>query len=146
MTKPSRSGHVAAGANTDPTLPESNVSEGYARRWADHVNLVVGAWLVIAPLSGIGSVADRVAWNSYLVGLTVALLSLAALARPRAWKPALTLGFAVWLIAAPAVLGFRGGSGPGWNHAIAGVVVGINAWRTLRRGAGRTARVKAGRG
>lgn len=92
------------------------MTEVYVRQSRNHINLLFGTWLVLAPFSGIGAVADAAAWNSYLVSLAVVLLSLAALARPRAWKESINLALGVWLVVAPVVLGFTRQSGPTWNH------------------------------
>lgn len=119
------------------TSEQRVVTEAYTRRWPDHFNLVLGAWLVLAPLSGIGAVADTAAWNSYLVGLAVVVFSLAALAHPDAWKERLNLVLGVWLVLAPGSLGFIAQSGPTWNQVVVGFAIGANALRAAAQGPGK---------
>lgn len=49
-------------------------------RWQDWTNLVLGAWLFVAPwLLGFASVSAG-AWNAWIVSVVVALAALSALA------------------------------------------------------------------
>jgi hypothetical protein len=55
------------------------------QRWQDWINVLLGVWLVLAPLFGIGGIADAAAINSYLTGTLVVILAFWALARPQMW-------------------------------------------------------------
>lgn len=102
-------------------------------RWQDYVNLVLGVWLIVAPWIGVGVHNDLAAWNSYVAGFAVAILSIAAIARSRLWEEWLNLVVGLWLILAPFVLYFTAQSGPTWNHIIVGVVIAIDAaWAAVR--------------
>lgn len=105
------------------------------QRWQDWTNLVLGAWLVLAPLFGVGSPSDAAAWNAYIGGGVVALVSIWALARPQErWDEWLNLALGLWLIAAPFALAFQTQPGPAWNQIVVGLVVGIDAlWVILQR-------------
>ncbi|MFZ5589994.1 MAG: SPW repeat domain-containing protein [Pseudomonadota bacterium] len=56
------------------------------QRWQDWINLILGLWLLVAPFLGVGLHADAAAWNSYIFGAIIALLSAAALGKPQAWE------------------------------------------------------------
>lgn len=78
------------------------------QRWQDWLNLVLGAWLILAPLAGVGGVTDIAAWNAYIGGGLVVIFSVWALARSKEqweeWVNLIIVGLvigidAVWAIA-----------------------------------------------
>jgi len=97
------------------------------QRWQDWTNVLLGAWLVLAPFLGIGTTGDVAALNSYLIGSAVLLFAFAALTTPQMWKEYTNIGLGLWLIFAPFVLGFTSQIGPAWNQIIVGLVVGTVA-------------------
>lgn len=102
-------------------------------RWQDWVNLVLGAWLFIAPAVGIGATGDVAAWNSYVAGAAIVTLTVMALARSRIWEEWVNLVIGVWLIVAPFVLGFSDRSNPTWNQIVVGILIGAGAlWAALQ--------------
>jgi SPW repeat len=112
---------------------------------ADHRSVRIRLWPNPAAL-----------WNDVLVGIVVAVLAVARLARPLmnpslSWTNAL---FGLWLVVAPFVLGYGvaveaealatagavgGAQAAMWNDIIVGVIVLVlGAWSALSaRGAGR---------
>lgn len=102
------------------------------QRWQDWANLVLGIWLVLAPFFGVGMTGNVAAWNSYLLGVLVAIFAAAALARPQQWEEWTNLVLGAWLIVAPFALGFTDQAGPTWNQIIVGLLIGADAlWAVL---------------
>lgn len=102
-------------------------------RWQDWINLILGAWLFIAPGVGVGMRNDIAAWNSYVAGVVVAILAIMAITRARVWEEWVNFVVGVWLILAPFVLGFTDQSGPMWNQIVVGVLIGADAlWAALQ--------------
>lgn len=71
-------------------------------------SLLIGAWLLVAPLIG-GSIdgyrgANVYIWNFELVGLAVVFLSLIAIKRMVVWAVVLNIVAGVWLILSPLFL------------------------------------------
>ncbi len=97
------------------------------QRWQDWTNLLLGAYLVLAPFFGIGAVGDVAAINSYLTGTAVAIFAIAALARPQLWEEYTNLVLGLWLIVAPFALGFTNLAGPMYNQIIVGLLIGGTA-------------------
>lgn len=102
--------------------------------WQDWVNLVLGAWLVLAPFFGVGAANDAAAWNAYISGGLVAIFAIASLARWQPWEEWVNLAIGLWLIAAPFALGFWALAAPTWNQIIVGLAVGVAAvWSLMER-------------
>ena len=93
-------------------------------RWQDWSIALLGVWLVISPLIGIGSTAGVAATNSYLVGIAVAFFAFAAISRPQMWKEFTNLVLGFWLIVAPFTLGFANLLVPTINQMVVGILVG----------------------
>lgn len=102
-------------------------------RWQDSLNLILGIWLVIAPIIGLGLMTGTAAWNSYVIGIAVIVFSGFALTRPEAWKEWINILLALWLVAGPFVLEFATRAiSPAWNQVIVGLIIGIDAiWALL---------------
>jgi hypothetical protein len=109
-------------------------------RWQDWMNILLGIWLLIAPLlmayaGGYGGVS---AWNSYLVGLGLVVVPLLGLIKPMPRREWLVLALAIWAIVAPFALGFANEAAATWNTVLTGVVVAIAAAAAIgARGKGR---------
>jgi len=104
-----------------------------ASNWQDGINLIVGCWLFISPwvLGFAGQPAP--AWNAWIFGAVVALVSLAALSRFTPWEEWLNVALGVWLLISPWVLGFAATAPLMWNFVIIGIVVGVLAlWEGLQ--------------
>lgn len=102
------------------------------QRWQDGVNLSLGAWLVASPFVGIGETSGTAAWNAYIFGAVVVVISAVAARwhRPRdEWANVLV---GLWLIGAPFVLGFTTQHGPALNHLIVGILIAADSvWAAL---------------
>jgi len=94
------------------------------QRWQDWTNVLLGAYLVIAPLIGVGLIGDVAAINSYVTGTAVVIFALAALARPQMWEEYTNLVLGFWLIVAPFALGFTDLVAPMYNQIIVGLLIG----------------------
>ncbi|HLQ25051.1 MAG TPA: SPW repeat protein [Acidiferrobacterales bacterium] len=102
------------------------------QRWQDSVNLVLGAWLFLSPVLGIGETNDLGAWSSYISGATIALVAGFVLSGREMWEEPINLLIVFWLILAPFVLGFQ--TGTAWNHVIVGILVGGDTgWAMLQK-------------
>lgn len=100
--------------------------------WQDWVNLVLGAWLLIAPFLGVGVGSEAAVWNSYISGLIVLAFAWAALARPQRWEEWINLAVGVWLVISPFVLNYTNLTGAMWSHIIIGLVIGTDAYLAMR--------------
>lgn len=101
--------------------------------WQDWANVVLGAWLLVAPLTGVGQPGGIAAWSSYLGGALVVVLAIAAIVRLRPWKEWTNLLVGLWLIAAPLSLHFTDHLQATSDHMLVGTLVSIgSAWAILR--------------
>lgn len=103
-------------------------------RWQDWLNLVLGVWLFLAPIVGVGAATGAAAWNAYATGALIGLFSIWALVKPEQWEEWINLVVGLWVIAAPFLLVFTGDTAALWNHLIVGVVVASDAlWAAVSR-------------
>lgn len=107
--------------------------------WQDWATLVLGFWLFLSPWFGLGEMQSA-AWNSWIFGLALAVISISALSRPQTWEEWTNLVIGIWLIIAPFVLGFSVETGAMWNHIIVGLLVGADALWAMRTPVHRTIR------
>lgn len=96
-------------------------------RWQDWLNASFGVWLIIAPLVGIGQLNDLAAWNSYLMGALVVLVTAAAIVRVRAWEEWTNLFAGLWLLVSPFWLHFTDQAGVMWNQMTVGALIAIGS-------------------
>ena len=94
------------------------------QRWQDWTNVLLGAWLVLAPFIGIGVANDIAATSSYVTGVAVLLFAFAAISHADLWKEYTNLVLGLWLIVAPFVLSFANLVGPTYNQIIVGLLIG----------------------
>lgn len=97
-------------------------------RWQDWTNLVLGAWLFVAPwlLGFAGSAAA--AWNAWLSGAVVVVFAVWALATPTSRGAQWWLVIAAaWVFVAPWLFVFAGVAAAAWNAWIVGLVVALVA-------------------
>ena len=102
------------------------------QRWQDWINVLLGVWLFVAPFFGLVALTGMPAWNGYIFGVIIAVLSIWALVQPRAWEEWINLLIGIWLIISPFVLGFSMHTAAMWNFIIVGIIVGADAlWAAL---------------
>jgi len=109
------------------------------QRWQDAVTLVLGAWLFFAPfILSYGPLNGPAAWNSYLVGIAVVIVSAWALRAPEHWEEWVNIVLGAWLVIAPFVLGFYPSlEAAAWNQVIAGLLIAADAiWALAARSSG----------
>lgn len=75
-------------------------------RFQDVINIALGIWLLVSPFYGFGGVYSVAAWNGYLFGTIIVLLSLMALLSAHVWEEGINMMIGIWLFVAPFVLGF----------------------------------------
>ena len=93
------------------------------RRWQDGVGLLFGGWLFSAPLLGFDPVIGLPAWDDYLFGVMILVLSGLALARPWLREERIGMIIGLWLIAAPFVLGFSSHNTATLSHLAIGLLI-----------------------
>ncbi len=105
-------------------------------RWQDVLSMLLGFWLLLSPvILGFYTLEMGVAvWHSFILGLVVAAVSIAALTRFYIWEEWVNVVLGLWLIASPFVLGFTGVTEAMWNHIIVGLLIGADAvWVILQK-------------
>jgi heme/copper-type cytochrome/quinol oxidase subunit 3 len=76
------------------------------KHWQDSTNVVLGVWLVVAPLA-LGFQSDLVALaNTVIVGVLLLATALGAIFVPKAWEEWTETALGLWLAASPWILGF----------------------------------------
>lgn len=109
-----------------------------ARFWQDWANLAVSLWLFVSPWVLGYDALRSAAWNSWIVGLVVAAVSVSALVLFAAWQEWVNVIMGVWLLVSPWVMGFASMDNAAalWNHVAVGLVVGgLALWDALAHGA-----------
>ena len=102
------------------------------KRWQDWVMLVLGVWLFLTPfILGYSDFGSTASVNSFVFGIIVAALALAALGRPQMWEEWVNLVLGLWLIVAPFALGFRNETAASTNHIVVGLLIAIDAVSVL---------------
>lgn len=121
-----------------------------SNHWQDWVNLILGIWLFIspwvldfapgrpigtagnAPPNGVVAyVVSAAAWNAWIFGVIVAVISIAALIQLQRWAEWLNLLIGIWIAVSPWVLGFAGRytSAAMWDLLVVGVLIfALAAW------------------
>ena len=115
------------------------------KRWQDWTNVLLGAWLVLAPVIGIGVASDAAVINSFVIGAAVALFAFAAIRHAAPWKEYTNLALGLWLIIPPFAFGFTNLAGLTFNQIIVGLLVGGVAFAAVLQTA-TTARHGTGHG
>ncbi|SRR5581483_1674750 len=96
--------------------------------WASSINVVCGAWLMLAPLVLGYGIVHHAFWNDLFIGFLVICAGWMAGTghfRIGSWA---NLAFGLWLVISPFVLGFSGHTAPvaaGNNIALGLVIAGL---------------------
>lgn len=106
------------------------------QKWQDWVNLLLGVWLFFIPIFAAAFTAAHIssmaAWNGYVFGAIIALISGVSLYRPETWEEWINLAIGLWLIVAPFVLGYTFGGILMWNSVIVGLLIAADAlWAAI---------------
>lgn len=96
-------------------------------RWQDWIILFLGIWLFIAPIIGVGAATGLAAWNAYISGALVVILSIWALSSPLKWEEWIISALGLWILIAPFVLQFTTDQAALWNHVVVGILIGADA-------------------
>lgn len=95
------------------------------KRWQDWTNLVLGAWLFVAPFAVSGYTPNDTA-AAWVVGALIVATSIWALGSPKSqvaeWANAI---FGSWTFLAPWLLDFSSSTAHAWNAWIVGALVAI---------------------
>ena len=94
-------------------------------RGQDWVNLVAGVWLFLTPWF-FGYSHTNYAWNAFVFGAVIAILSVWALADRRIWEEWVNIVIGIWVFISPWVFGMVKGAAM-WNHWIVGLVLVVFA-------------------
>src|SRR5579875_3443266 len=104
---------------------------GRSNRWQDWATLILAIWLFISPWvlqfgSGVSTtpvtaapgggpiaVVSNAAWNAWVLGVIVFLVSLSAISRMEFGKEKTNFGRGAWIFAGPGARGFAGGISAG---------------------------------
>lgn len=108
-------------------------------RWQDWMNLLLALWLIVSPflLAYAGGWGGVAAWNSYIVGAALIVVTVIALSKPRVWQAWGVLVIGIWLIISPFALSFYGPGLARWNNILAGIVIALAGAAGIRTGRGR---------
>lgn len=96
-------------------------------QWQDIINLILGIWLFVSPWVLGYSTAGTAAWNAWIIGVVVFVLSATSLAAFRQWEEWINVVLGIWLIVSPWVLTFSTLRNAAANQVIVGIIVGLLA-------------------
>jgi len=108
------------------------VDRGGRYRWQDWASLVLGIVLFISPWAlGVAFADDagstRAAWDAWVLGIAISLVSLAALGRMEFRQDWVNLVLGIWVFIAPWVLVFADHRRGGGIHWLIGALVALIA-------------------
>lgn len=113
------------------------IAWGRTKRSQDWVILILSIWLFISPWvlgfgTGTGAVGpvggnlaaiSRAAWDAWVLGVIVFLVSLSALGSLDVRQEWISLVLGAWIFAAPWALGFTPFRAASWDHWIVGALI-----------------------
>lgn len=96
-------------------------------QWQDWVLSLLGLWMFASPWLFAFTGQSMPAWNSYIAGAIVLILSLAALVNFTVWEEWINVAVGLWLVISPWLLGYANMTSMTWNQVIVGLLVVILA-------------------
>lgn len=93
------------------------------RQWQDWAQLALGVWLFFSPFFLHYTDVNNAAMNAYLIGIAIAVLSVAELYVHRRWEEWVNLLLGIWLIISPWLLGYNTMRGPTQNAVVLGLIM-----------------------
>jgi hypothetical protein len=126
------------------TSPLNRRPNGFRAHWKDWLCVQMSAWIFISPWvlnfdgvvdggrsNAMATAAMTAAWNAWILGAALFILSMRVLLRARATARLMVVALGVWVFFAPWVLGFRLVRAAGWDHWISGAfIAGLSIWST----------------
>lgn len=98
--------------------------------WQEWTTLVLGGLLFVAPWVLGFAEPSPAAWNAWIGGFVVAVLSVLALANFQEWEEWLNAAVGVWLVLAPWILGFTALTAALWSTVVLGALICLVAgWK-----------------
>jgi hypothetical protein len=104
--------------------------------WGDWVELVLAVWFFLSPwilnfgiAANATDVATAAAWNAWILGALVFIVSLATMNSPSPRGEGFNVFLGAWIFVAPWLFGFRVDVLPmaAWDHWITGAVIALVA-------------------
>jgi len=86
-------------------------------------NLILGGWLFLAPWILAAPAAGAWAWNAWIVGALLIVVSIVALMKLAEWEEWINLIVGGWLFFTPWIFGYVAMTSAAWNAWIVGVLV-----------------------
>lgn len=115
------------------------------RHWQDGATLLLGLWIFASPWIFGDTLAAQApgqvwtgAWNLWMAGVAILCVAGMALRAFRVWKEWTNLGFGVWLLASPWILGFGTSTTVAWDVTVVGALILVLAGWTLATHGGGT--------
>lgn len=106
----------------------------FERRWQDGANLVFGLWLFISPwVLAYPDVLKGVSWNSWIIGLALAVLTITSIITRRKWQEFVNLVLGSWIFFTPVIFDMIETRTAAWNHYILGTLIVISAVWSISR-------------
>jgi len=127
------------------TYQESSHFHPHRTHWQDWLNVALAVWFFLSPwilqFGGVRSFTApemNAAWNAWVLGALVFVVSFWAASGETPWPEWLNLALAVWIFVAPWVIGFAYGTSPAaaWDHWITGAIIGVSALWNVSSAAG----------
>lgn len=103
-------------------------------RWQDWVNIVLGAWLLMAPWAlGFAEPQGPAAWTAWALGAAVIIFATTAVYVPKAWEEGINTLLGLGLAVSPWALGFADHETATSNAVIVGILIAAFAiWAMVR--------------
>jgi|SoiMethySBSTD1v2_1073268.scaffolds.fasta_scaffold243887_2 hypothetical protein len=98
-------------------------------RWRSQTNLISTVFALLLFLSPwmLGYAGEAAAWNAWIGGALLAVLSARAVVAFAEWEEWIELALGIWILASPWVLKFAAGSSASKVHVMVGAVVTLLA-------------------
>ncbi len=102
-------------------------------RGQDWLIVILGGWLFFSPFIFDYTQLQAAAWNSYVLGVVIAVFAVWAVFVTSAWLQWVSFIFGFWVFVSPLVLGYRDQPAPTWNQVGVGVlIILISLWAVYR--------------